>query len=133
METLSNQLIEFTKMHDEFIVEWNKAMMTGDTSKVERMDNHYFVIFVNGRNEKPIIFNKEDAISGMQQSVKHFLGAKKVFKNRVIRLRNSENAVVFYEQLIEKDDNVLSRLFTIENWELTNGKWLLIRETEEPI
>ena len=55
------------------------------------------------------------------------------FENRVIRLRDKENAVVFYEQLIVKDEEVLARLFTIENWRLMDEKWLVIRETEEPI
>ena len=133
IETAEERLIEFTRMHDVYISAWNKAMMTGDTSSVERMDDHYFVVFLRGKKEKPVIFNKEDAITGMQQSVRHFLGAKKIFKNRVIRLRNPENAVVFYEQLIEKNGKILSRLFTIENWELINTEWKIIRETEEPI
>jgi hypothetical protein len=41
--------------------------------------------------------------------------------------------VVFYELLIEKDEKVLARLFTIENWQLINEKWMLARETEEQI
>ncbi len=133
MVQLENQLMKFTKMHDEFMVEWNKAMITGDTTAVERMDDNYFVIFINGGNERPIIFNKEEAVTGMKQSVIQLLGAKKNFKNRIIRLRDNENAVVFYEQLIEKNENVLARLFTIENWQLIEGVWMLIRETEEPI
>jgi hypothetical protein len=130
---LTLQLNDFTKMHDEFIAEWNKAMNTGDTSSVERMDDRYFVVFLKGVNEKPIIFNREEAVTGMKQSVHQLLGAKKRFENRVIRLRDNENAVVFYEQLIEKNDKVIARLFTIENWQLINGKWMLVRETEEPI
>jgi len=130
MAALTNQLNAFTKMHDEFIVEWNKTMMTGDTSAVERMDDRYFAVFLN---EKPVIFNKEEAVTGMRQSVQQLLGAKKHFQNRVIRLRDYENAVVFYELLIEKEEQVLARFFTIENWQLINGNWMLIRETEEPI
>lgn len=133
IETAKERLIEFTRMHDMYILEWTKAMVSGDTSSVGRMADHYFVVFLRGGNEKPIIFNREEAITGMQQSVKHFMGASKLFKNRVIRLRDSEKAVVFYEQLIEKDGKILSRLFTIENWQLINGEWSIIRETEEPI
>ncbi|MGP4108641.1 hypothetical protein [Virgibacillus sp. L01] len=130
---MENQLNEFTKMHDKFIVNWNKAMISGDTSSIERMTEDYYVAFFKGVNEKPIIFNRKEAVSGMQQSVKQLSGAKKKFKNRVIRLKDINNAVVFYEQLIEKEERVLARLFTIENWQLTNGEWLLKRETEEPI
>jgi hypothetical protein len=67
----------------------------------------------------------------MEQSVKHFLGKNKKFINRVIRLRNNENAVVFYEQLVVKSGEVLARQFTIENWEIINKKWMTVRETEE--
>lgn len=69
----------------------------------------------------------------MKQSVTHFLGANKRFENRVIRLKDNENAVVFYEQLIVKKEEVLARLFTIEYWQLSNDKWMIIRETEERI
>ena len=133
MLELPNRLYEFTKMHDEFISDWNHAMSSGDTSSVERMTEDYYVAFFNSGNEKPVIFTKQEAINGMEQSVRHFLGANKRFENRVIRLRNNESAVVFYEQLIVKDEDVLARLFTIENWRLINEKWLIIRETEEPI
>ncbi|MCQ6268669.1 hypothetical protein M1K46_24135 [Fictibacillus sp. WQ 8-8] len=92
-----NQLKEFAKMHDEFITDWNEAMTSGDTSSLDRMAEDYYVAFFKGVDEKPIIFNKEDAITGMIQSVMHFPGAKKKFEDRAIRLRNNENAVVCYE------------------------------------
>ncbi|MFB5089381.1 hypothetical protein PGC35_20965 [Psychrobacillus sp. PGGUH221] len=133
MLELQNCLNEFTKMHDEFISDWNHAMSSGDTSSVDRMTEDYYVAFFNSGNEKPIIFTKQEAINGMEQSVRHFSGANKRFENRVIRLRNNLNAVVFYEQLIVKDEEVLARLFTIENWRLINEKWMIVRETEEPI
>ncbi len=97
------------------------------------MTDQYYAAFFKGVNDKPIIFSKQDALTGMKQSVLHFLGANKKFENRVIRLRTNENAVVFFEQLIVKNEDVLARLFTIENWELINEKWMIVRETEEPI
>ncbi|WP_442599909.1 hypothetical protein [Neobacillus sp. D3-1R] len=133
MLELQNRLNEFTNMHDGFIKDWNHAMSSGDTSSVERMTEDYYVAFFNSGNENPIMFSKQEAIDGMQQSVRHFLGASKRFENRLIRLRNNENAVVFYEQLIVKDEEVLARLFTIENWNLRNEKWVIVREIEEPI
>ncbi|MEK4628539.1 MAG: hypothetical protein ABS944_12975 [Solibacillus sp.] len=131
--TEKNVLIEFTKMHDAYIADWNAAMLTGDTASLDRMTEKYYVAFFRDTNEKPIFFNKHEAISGMNQSVIHFLGATKKFDNRVIRLRNAENAVVFFEQLVEKNNTVLARLFTIENWRLIDGQWMIVRETEETI
>ena len=133
MSEAINLLDDCTSMHDEFIIEWNKAMISGDTSSLDRMTEDYYVSFFKGINDKPIMFNKQEAITGMKQSVTHFLGAEKKFENRVIRLRNNENVVVFYEQLIVKDENILARLFTIENWKFINKKWVVVRETEESI
>ncbi|RPF52060.1 nuclear transport factor 2 family protein [Aquisalibacillus elongatus] len=127
------QLIEFTQMHDEFILDWDNALISGDTTALERMSEDYYVAFFKSSNEKPIIYNREEAVSGMQQSVKQLLGAKKHFENRVIRLKSDYHAVVFYEQMIEKDKKVLARLFTIENWQRSNGEWKIVREIEEPI
>ncbi|WP_409271683.1 hypothetical protein V1499_19100 [Neobacillus sp. SCS-31] len=133
MLELQNRLKEFTEVHDEFISAWNDAMSSGDTSEVNRMTDDYYVAFFRSGIEKPIIFSKQEAVNGMEQSVKHLLGANKRFENRVIRLKDNENAAVFYEQLIVKNEEVLARLFTIENWQLINGKWMIIRETEEQI
>ena len=133
MKHVKDSLMEFTEIHNEFHREWNEAMRTGDTSTLDRMTEDYYVAFFQPGNEKPLFFTKEESISGMKQSVMHFLGATKRFDNRVIRLRDEENAVVFYEQLVVKDDQVLARLFTIENWQRINGKWMIVREMEEPI
>jgi hypothetical protein len=130
---LKNLLKEFTRLHDQFINDWNEAMFSGNTTSVEKMTDDYYVAFFKGTHDKPLIFSREEAVTGMRQSVRHFSGTNKKFENRVIRLRNSENAVVFYEQLIVRNEEVLARLFTIENWQLTNGKWMIVRETEEAI
>ena len=133
MVVLKNSLNEFIQMHDEFISDWNEAMNSGDTSSLDRMTEDYYVAFFKGVKDKPILFNKQEALTGMKQSVKQFLGANKKFDNRVIRLKDNENAVVFYEQLIVKNEEVLARLFTMENWTLINEKWMIVREIEEPI
>ncbi|WP_010676699.1 hypothetical protein [Bacillus timonensis] len=133
MLKVDDQLAEFTQMHDEFIIDWNSAMKTGDTSALERMTEDYYVTFFNDSNEKPMLFSREEAISGMRESVKQLIGAQKEFKNRVIRMKDAENAAVFYELLLVQDEKVLARLFTIETWHLTDGKWMLVREVEEPI
>ncbi|MEH7442968.1 hypothetical protein V7201_11740 [Bacillus sp. JJ1122] len=133
MIELKDLLSEFTTMHDGFVADWNEAMQSGDPSSVERMAEDYYVAFFNGMTDKPMIFNKQDSVDGMKQSVRHFLGCEKKFENRVIRLRNPDNAVVFYEQLVVKNEEVLARLFTIENWQLIEGSWLIVRETEESI
>ena len=133
MDQLQKRLIEFTKMHDDFIVSWNEAMKTGDTSGLDRMADDYYVAFFQPGTSQPMIFSKQQSIDGMKQSVSHFIGATKKFENRVIRLRDAEQAVVFYELLLVKDEEVTARLFTIENWELINERWMITRETEEPI
>ncbi|CAG9621531.1 hypothetical protein [Sutcliffiella rhizosphaerae] len=126
-------LTEFTKMHDSFMTDWNVAMSSGDTSLLERMTEDYYVAYFTSNQEKPLFFNRQEAVDGMRQSVKQLLGAKKKFENRVIRLRNNENAVVFYELLIIKNDDVLAKMFTIENWKLVNEEWMIVRETVEAI
>lgn len=133
MAKLKDLLSEFITMHDGFTADWNLAMQSGDTSSVERMAEDYYVAFFKDVRDKPMMFNKQDSIDGMKQSVMHFLGCEKRFENRVIRLRNPENAVVFYEQLVVKNEDVLARLFTIENWQLIEGSWMIVRETEESI
>ena len=133
MIELKNQANQFALMHDEFLDDWNKAMASGDTSDLDRMTEDYYVAFFRDAKEKPAFFTKQESIDGLNQSVIHFLGCQKRFDNRVIRLRNDENAVVFYEQLIIKNEDVLARLFTIENWQLIKGKWMIVREIEEAI
>jgi hypothetical protein len=123
----------FTKIHDDFLKEWDLAMLTGDTSKIEIMSDNYVVTFFNRKDNKPSTFDREEAIDGMRQSVKALLGAKKRFENRIIRMRNLESFVVFYELIIEKESRELARIFTIENWEYKDKKWEIVRELEEHV
>ena len=126
-------LAEFTNMHNQFMLDWNEAMRTGDTSSVEKMVENYYVAFFHGLHNEPVLFNKEEALSGMKQSVTQLLGAEKRFDNRVIRLRNTENAVVFYELTIVKEKEIIAKLFTVENWAFIDNKWVIAREIEEAI
>jgi hypothetical protein len=84
MVELKDLLSEFTAMHDDFIEDWNKAMQSGDTSSVERMAEDYYVAFFKGVKDRPMIFDRQDSIDGIKQSVRHFLGCEKRFENRVI-------------------------------------------------
>ncbi|WP_239454240.1 DUF4440 domain-containing protein [Bacillus suaedaesalsae] len=133
MIDLTNKVVEFTNMHDEFHADWNLAMSTGDLSALDRMTEDYYVAFFRGEHEKPLFFTKQDALDGMRKLVMHFIGAQKKFENKVIRMKNDDTAVVFYEQVIVRNEEVLARLFTIENWKLLNDKWMIVREIEEPI
>ncbi|KAA0547057.1 nuclear transport factor 2 family protein [Bacillus sp. BGMRC 2118] len=129
----TNVVASFTDMHDDYHAKWNQAMITGDVSSFDYMADEYYVAFFRSETEKPLFFTKQEAIDGMKQSVMQFKGAQKKFENRVIRMKNNETAVVFYEQVIEKNGYVVATLFTIEYWKLVDHKWKIIRETEEPI
>ncbi|HET7615900.1 MAG TPA: hypothetical protein VFK27_02995 [Bacillales bacterium] len=122
----------FMEMHDRFLEEWKHAMAGGDTSGLEeKMASGYFVAFFRRGDEKPMFFNRDEAVEGMRQSVVSNKGAEKHFKNRLYRMRDDRNAVVFYEQIIEKEDETFTRFFTIENWRLYDGGWFLISEVQE--
>ncbi|HEX7064353.1 MAG TPA: DUF4440 domain-containing protein [Bacillales bacterium] len=124
----------FTEMHDRYFEKWDHAMKSGDPSELEKlMPEDYYVTFFIRNQEKPAFFDRAEAIQGMRQSVSSHNGKTKRFENRVIRLRDAGNAVVFYEQVIEKDGEALARLFTIEDWRNRNGQWELAREIQEPI
>ncbi|MGZ9584451.1 hypothetical protein [Paenibacillus marinisediminis] len=123
----------FVKWHDTYISNWQHAMLTGDTSGVEVMAPEYYVTFFMHGKDKPMFFSYEEAIEGMKQSVDQLKGAVKRFDNRIVRLKDDQHAIVYFEQIIEQGDKVLARMFTIENWELRDDKWLLIREVEEHI
>ncbi|WP_245640076.1 hypothetical protein [Paenibacillus dakarensis] len=128
-----NVLGRFSEMHDQFIADWHAAMNSGDTSALELMTDDYYAAFFNDAKEKPLFFNTEESVSGMKDSVRQLLGGKKIFNNRLIRLKDNENAAVFYDLSIEFNGNVVARLFTIENWQLINTKWLIASEIQQRI
>lgn len=124
---------QFAKAHDDFIEAWNVAMYSGDTAGLEIMTNNYYVTFFNSHVERPEFFDRPEAIQGMRESVEALQGAKKRFEHRIIRQRDPNRFVVFYEMIIEKNGQELTRFFTIEDWEERNGQWLLNREVTEHI
>ena len=132
-QLLQESLTQFTKTHDEFIQNWEQAMQTADTSKLEVMASGYYVTSFNGFSDKPEFYDCKEAIMGMRESVKELKGANKRFENRVIRQRGQDAYVVFYEMVIEKDQQEIARFFTIEDWKQINGTWQLVREISEHI
>lgn len=134
-KTISEQVYNtFTKTHDEYCHDWNEAMASGDTTLLEkRLADDYYVVFMQGNNDKPLIFDRADAIKGMRASIDELPGSVKVFENRIIRERDDERYVVFYELLIQKDKQTLARMFTIEDWDLVHNEWKIVRETVEMI
>lgn len=133
MNAKNDSLEAFTAFHDQFLQKWKKTMETGDTTLVERMAPEYYVTFFT-ENTKPAYFNRTEAIEGLRDSVKNsFSRFTKKFENRVVRMKASDQAIVFYEQVLTADEQEKARLFTIENWKIFNGEWLLTREIEEQI
>ncbi|MFB4212358.1 hypothetical protein ACE1TH_10670 [Shouchella sp. JSM 1781072] len=125
--------MKLEQVHNQFILDWHDAMQTGNTSKLERMTDSYFVTFFYEPSEKPLFFTKEEALIGMQQSVNELRGAKKRFNNRLIRMKNDNEAVVFYELIVEKNGEQISRLFTVENWSRDHDKWFLANEIQQQL
>ena len=132
-KTETSVLAGFTAVHDQFISDWGSAMQSGDTTMLERMTEDYYVAFFYGASGKPMIFSREEAISGMRESVQELLGARKRFDHRLIRMKGEDEAVVFYELVIEQDGKDMTRLFTVEYWIQVDGEWLLSRETNEQV
>lgn len=123
---------EFERVHNSFIRTWDEAMNTGTTIEAEKLyGEEYFDTFLTRAHAQPSIENRDSAMEGMRSSVAALSGAVKRFENRLIRVRNTEDVVVFYEQVIEKDGAELARLFVIEDWALSHGAWRIVRETTE--
>lgn len=124
----------FQSIHNEYWLEWDRAMTNGDTTELEnRMADEYYVTFFMTDKKNPVFFDRTDAIEGMRQSILDSDHAKKRMQNRVIRMKDDENAVVFYEQILEKNGENLSRMYTVENWKRLDGKWKIIREVQEHV
>ncbi|UOR10969.1 hypothetical protein [Halobacillus amylolyticus] len=120
-------------MHNQFLIEWSKALENGDTSTIERMSPDYYVTFFS-ENQLPEYFDGKEAVEGMRASVASARGFTKAYDNRTIRMRNKDNVVGFYEQvLLNREQEEVSRLFTIENWCKADEQWILVREVEEKI
>lgn len=124
---------QFTAFHDLYLREWENAMATGEVDNLDKMSENYYVTFFSKGKDRPTFFERQEAMEGMRQSVHSLVGATKRFENRLIRMKDEDKAIVFYEQVIEKGHTILSRLFTIENWEKIDGQWTLMREIEEQI
>lgn len=132
-ELFQTSVEQFTKVHDDFIQAWEVAMITGNATDLEVMSQNYYVTFFNGHVERPELFDRPEAIRGMIESVEAMQGASKRFEQRIIRRRDESRFVVFYEMIIEKNGQELTRFFTIEDWEEIKGQWLLTREITEHI
>ena len=127
---LSDAQLSFTRSHNEYLEQWKYTMQTGETEGVEQMSPAYFVAFFMNTQPRPEFYEYDEAMEGMRQSVKECIGFEKNFENRIIRMKNVNSAIVFYEQVLRNGDRELSRLFTTEEWQLHGDQWLLTREVD---
>lgn len=128
------RLKQFSDFHEKLLGQWEEVMKTGDTTCFEKeMIEDYKVYFFKKGNDQPDIYELNEIKEGMRQSVSALKGGNKTFVNKVIRMRNDQEAAVFYEQIIEMDGRELARLFTIERWEFIEDKWVMTREIVEQV
>lgn len=127
-----DRLAEFTAHFHQGLGEWAGAMETGDTARLEsEMAEEITCYFGRAGDEKMETIKKEEIVAGMRSSVQALRGCRKRFENVVIRMRSDDEAVVFFEQVVERVDQVLARLFTIETYRRQGGRWLCVREVVE--
>lgn len=125
-------LDEFTRHFGKGLSQWEQAMTTGNTRPIEEeMPANITCYFGRAGQDLMDVIDRDGIVSGMRQSVAALGGCRKRFKNRVIRMRSADEAVVFFEQVVERDNQVLARLFTIETYRQISGRWQCIREVVE--
>ncbi|GAA0352940.1 hypothetical protein [Bacillus horti] len=124
-----NLVEQFKSLHDEFASLWAEAMKSGHTDKVVAMyDKDYSCTVFMKDNSQSLVFQYEEAMEGLMQSVQALIGAQKRFENCIIHTKHDSYSYVFYEQVIVQDNKELSRIFTTEEWALKDDQWLIVRE-----
>lgn len=119
-------------LHDQCLAEWDHATRTGDVSGIARFAGEAF----NGTSayagtDRAQPFDRAEGIAGLGQLLSTLKGTAHRAENRVVRLRNDEEAVVFYERIFERDSRVVLRFMVLQTWRLTGAKWCVVREAAE--
>lgn len=129
------ELLEaFIQHFEDGLARWEHAMQTGDTSQIEAgMGERITCYFGMAGQEQMEVIDRAGIIAGMRDSVTALQGCQKRFENRLVRMRSADEAVVFYEQIVERQGEVLARLFTIETYRCISGQWRCIREVTEHV
>lgn len=126
--------MEFKAVHNAYIHSWEQAMQTGITTEVERVySDKYYDVFLSGAQDDFIREGRKSAMEGLRSSVATLQGASKRFENRIIRVRKNGTVVVFYEQVVQRNEGKLARLFVIEDWAHYQNGWRIVREVTESI
>lgn len=130
---IPNELLdEFTLQFEKGLSQWEEAMTTGNTRPIEEeMPANIICYFGRTGQDLMDVIDRDGIVSGMRQSVAALRGCRKHFENRVIRMRTAYEAVIFFEQVVERENRVLARLFTIETYRRVSGRWQCVREIVE--
>lgn len=112
--------------------EWDRAMATGETAPLEAEIPDEMLCYFGLNGTEPLaVYDRTAVITGMRQSVGGLRGCTKRFENPLIRMRSETEAVIFFEQVVCRGDDVLARLFTMETYRLMDGHWRCVREVVE--
>lgn len=109
--------------------------MDVEVTSNEQQGDGYTVYFGRGNRDTADIIDRAAATAGMRRSVADCAaaGIAKRWHHRLIRMAGPSEAVVFSEQVLERDGQVVARLLTVERWRRTAEGWRVVREKVEPV
>ncbi|MFZ5816620.1 MAG: hypothetical protein ACOY93_15225 [Bacillota bacterium] len=127
------RLAEFGEQFQRMVGMWEEAMGSGDTRGLESdMAEGVVCYFGQAGAGLMTVLDRDGIVAGMRRSVAALQGCSKRFEHVMIRMRSDEEAVVFFEQVVERAGRVLARLFTIETYQRrSSGHWVCVREVVE--
>lgn len=125
-------MADFVAFHDRMWALYAEAMATCRTEEMEAvMVEDHMCYFGLGGTDRFELCDRQACINGLRQSFAKPSTARFSMEGRQVRLRGTNEAVVAFEKVMEKDGKVLTRFFCIECYRLIDGNWRLFRETLE--
>jgi hypothetical protein len=124
----------FISFHDKCLADWDKAIRIGEIGELSEYPSNEYQGFFGYKGITDLTPTlKEEAISGLKQLLNYVAGSEHIAQNRVIKMRNENEAVVSYERIITKEHSIDMSFLVIQVWHFKDRRWEIVREIAENI
>jgi hypothetical protein len=124
----------FVDVHDQCLNAWDKAIISGEAGELSRFPSiNYQGIFGYSGVTEIVPTSREDAVDGLGKLLSYVAGANHTAQNRIVKMRNDNEAVVSYERIISKEGHVTMTFLVLQTWRVEDGQWKIFREIAEYI
>jgi hypothetical protein len=125
-------LAEFIPIHNAYMVAWNRAIQSGDSSEVERaLASDYRAVVRGSDGCNTELRGAAEGVAWLRSTLSEAAGSVHFSSGRTLCMCAENEILVTYERNIMGRGAPLARFVVVQTWRCETGGWRIVYELVE--